>query len=369
MGLIIRALRGAGWFAVGREERWRARRMQLQTALTRTAPVGVLAAIGLMGFGTAWDIQWHATVGRDSLWLAPHLTVYSGTLLAVALGSVMLLWPRAGPRAFWSDPYALVWAGSWVMATAAVVDMIWHALIGDRTLWSPPHALGVSGAVIIVFGSVITWRQARRRRLFPSSVCTLAEIVLLAGCLVAAYYGLRAPVILVFRPDFPMPPFLMTTSPYVTAGLASLMVPAIVVWCRSTFNRWWVDLALLGAVLIWMAQEILHRLFTPWFAVLAGSALELSRAPDAWFGLLTLGFMLMPALAVNHTALRRPVLSGAAMAGLYVAAVAVWLITIGRVASISPAIIGGIIVLGGVSGWAGAVCAQWIRRMSDLDPA
>jgi hypothetical protein len=29
-------------------------------------------------FGLAWDIQWRASVGRDSFWTPPHILVYSG---------------------------------------------------------------------------------------------------------------------------------------------------------------------------------------------------------------------------------------------------------------------------------------------------
>ena len=347
--------------------RWWVQRIERVPAVERAALIGVLGAIALMGSGTAWDIHWHATVGRDSPWIPPHLAVYLGTALAAALGSAMLLGTRSPARGFWSDPYALVWTGGSVMVAAAVVDAIWHELIGDRTLWSPPHVLGVVGAIILTFGSVLGWRQARTRGVFPPRVCQSAEILLLAGYMVAAYYSLRAPVILAFRPDFPMPPFVVTTSPYVTAALASVMVPAVVLYGRVALSRWWVDVGAVLAVVIWVVQEMLHRVLTPWVAAQAGTAMVLSRAPEARFGLLTLGFMLLPALAVNHTPLRRPGHLGVAMAGLYTAIVALWLAVIGAPASVSPAAVAVIVALGGLSGWAGAACARWISHVSEVD--
>src|SRR5205085_11512727 len=43
----------------------------------------VLLGTFFMGMGTSWDINWHATVGRDSFWIPPHLVLYGGTLLAL----------------------------------------------------------------------------------------------------------------------------------------------------------------------------------------------------------------------------------------------------------------------------------------------
>jgi hypothetical protein len=369
MDLFTHGWQRAGLIAARSVARWRSHGIDRSAQLSRTAPVGVLVGFGLMGFGTAWDIQWHATVGPGSPWMAPHLVVYSGIILVATLGSAMVAKFHARGRSLWSDPYGLVWIGSCTMVAAAVIDAIWHRMIGDRTLWSPPHVLGVSGALIIGFGGIIAWRQASRHRVFPAPLCRLAETLLLAGYIVASYFGLRAPVILAFRPEFHMPPFLLATSPYIVAGLAGMMLPAIVLWCRGLLGIWWVDVVAIGAVTIWIAQEILHRLLTPWVAGQYGTVMMLSRAPDVWFGLLTLGFILGPALVVNHAALRSAVLSGMVMAGLYVAAVIVWLVLIGHATPVSPALVGAIMGLGGLSGWAGGACAGWMRRLSDPGPA
>jgi len=366
-GLIARAWSGTGWFTKWAAESKLPQSMAASPRVERAALIGIQLAIALMGFGTAWDIHWHATVGRDSPWIPPHLAVYAGTALAAAVSSVMVLGTRGRTRQFWHDPYAVVWTGSYVLLVAAVVDAIWHQLIGDRTLWSPPHALGVAGAVIVSFGNVIGWRRARSRGFFAPQVCRSVEILLLAGYLVAAYFGLRAPVILAFRPDFPGPPLLSATSPYVAAALASLTIPAVVLWGREMVSRRGVDLAAIVAVGVWVVQELLHRVLTPWAAAQHGTVMVLSRAPDARFGLLTLASVLVPALVVHHTPLRGPVILGVTMAGLYVGGVAVWLAVIGQPASVSPAVVAVIGALGALSAWTGAACAKWLGRASSVE--
>src|ERR687883_11402 len=52
-------------------------------------------AVGLMltqaAFGLAWDIRWHALVGRDTFFTPPHLLLYTGVALAglISLGVVL----------------------------------------------------------------------------------------------------------------------------------------------------------------------------------------------------------------------------------------------------------------------------------------
>src|SRR5436305_14428282 len=33
-------------------------------------------------FGSIWDIQWHASIGRDSLWIPPHMVAAGGFVSA-----------------------------------------------------------------------------------------------------------------------------------------------------------------------------------------------------------------------------------------------------------------------------------------------
>ena len=41
-------------------------------------------------FGAIWDIQWHASIGRDSFWIPPHIVAAIGFtgLLSLALAAV-----------------------------------------------------------------------------------------------------------------------------------------------------------------------------------------------------------------------------------------------------------------------------------------
>ena len=117
----------------------------------------VLAAIAVLKlfnlFGGIWDIQWHVAIGRDSLFIPPHLMVMtafvSGASLAVGMlvhetrlarsglhmpGTVRL-GPLSAPLAFYG--ILLGYGGALL---SAGFDELWHRLFGiDANLWSPPH--------------------------------------------------------------------------------------------------------------------------------------------------------------------------------------------------------------------------------------
>ena len=65
-------------------------RAESRLRMVATSVVMYLMAQGL--YGSTWDIQWHAAVGRDSFFTPPHLLMYTSTTLAglVALG--LILW-------------------------------------------------------------------------------------------------------------------------------------------------------------------------------------------------------------------------------------------------------------------------------------
>src|SRR5271168_4576712 len=49
--------------------------------------VSVLSAV----VGSAWDISWHETVGRDTFWTPAHMLIYlSGVLAGIACGYLIL---------------------------------------------------------------------------------------------------------------------------------------------------------------------------------------------------------------------------------------------------------------------------------------
>ena len=153
--------------------------------------------------GGVWDIAWHHTLGRDTLWSPLHLVLYSGVgvMGLVCLGIVLLttagrrasseaeppqveLWGFRAPRGF-----ALAGAGALGAVRSAPFDEAWHRLFGvDVTVWSPPHLFAIVAAGAMRLGLVVALvdelsvaGDARpRQRLSPSwRRTTLAEGVLL----------------------------------------------------------------------------------------------------------------------------------------------------------------------------------------------
>ena len=90
-----------------------------------------VALLKLFNFiGGAWDIQWHVAIGRDSLWIPPHLMVVAAFVSGLAIVVVMIAY-ETGVN--WAATYTGLTANdvsialnnatsqvSWVGAVAAV---------------------------------------------------------------------------------------------------------------------------------------------------------------------------------------------------------------------------------------------------------
>lgn len=124
--------------------------------------LGLIAVFAALG-GIYWDVTWHATIGRDSFWIPPHLFVYSGVqvLLLSALGGLALAWRRAGSlRAALSQPvgigFAVAALGPAIQIAAAPLDDLWHRTYGlDVMIWSPPHMMGIAGGMVGIYGLLV----------------------------------------------------------------------------------------------------------------------------------------------------------------------------------------------------------------------
>lgn len=104
-------------------------------------------------FGGSWDIQWHITVGRDSLFIPPHLLAGLGFVLECGLALSLLVIESLQAR--WRQrPSDSVQIGAWAAPlplwgmlvgyastlVAIIADDLWHRSFGlDARLWSPPH--------------------------------------------------------------------------------------------------------------------------------------------------------------------------------------------------------------------------------------
>lgn len=117
--------------------------------------------------GSAWDISWHESIGRDTFWTAPHLLVQlCGILSGISCGYLILtttfrtdspvhahsvsLWGFRGPI----GAFICAWGGV-AMITSAPFDNWWHAAYGlDVKILSPPHVLLALGMIAIRFGTL-----------------------------------------------------------------------------------------------------------------------------------------------------------------------------------------------------------------------
>jgi hypothetical protein len=138
-----------------------------------------VAVLKLFNFiGGAWDIQWHVAIGRDSLWIPPHLLVFVAFVGGLALVVLMIFYetalaasgqpllhsarlgPFRAPHAYFGILFGYTGA-----LLAALFDEFWHRTFGiDATLWSPPHLL-IMVATMVVDYSLLLGITASSRRL------------------------------------------------------------------------------------------------------------------------------------------------------------------------------------------------------------
>ena len=126
--------------------------------------------------GLMWDISWHMTIGRDTLWSAPHLLEYvSGVTAGLSCGYVVLqttfagsvddkastvrYWGFRGPLGAWIT----IW-GTFAMLVSAPFDDWWHNAYGlDVKIVSPPHMVLLLGMLGIVVGALVLTASAQNR--------------------------------------------------------------------------------------------------------------------------------------------------------------------------------------------------------------
>ncbi|MGH2626092.1 MAG: hypothetical protein ACRDHY_05520, partial [Anaerolineales bacterium] len=240
---------------------------------------GLFAAEVIMALGGAWDAHWHATVGRDSFLIPPHLLIYSGALslgaltvgmilrVGLAVGSVQ---PLATLRTFYRQGYGMLMAGLAGLVLAAVADELWHRTIGDVTIWSPPHVMGVFAGLAMALGTLIALGQAGRRGAVPLPWARAGAITILAGFLAAIFFGLLPAATMAFHPRGASFRFVTTTDPYVLAAIAVGLVPGLLSFSEAFVGRrslWRIGAT---ALALWTMQEVVHLAATPIVARLWG---------------------------------------------------------------------------------------------------
>ena len=140
-----------------------------------------VAILKLFNFiGGAWDIQWHVAIGRDSLWIPPHLVVMaafvSGLLIILALityettlaasGQELPHSARLGPLRAPGAAFGIMF-GYAAALLSAVFDELWHEIFGiDATLWSPPHLMIMLATMVVDFSLILGIAASARRQGF-----------------------------------------------------------------------------------------------------------------------------------------------------------------------------------------------------------
>ena len=144
----------------------------LHAVLVLRLTCGLVALLGALisFFGTSWDIQWHALIGRDRTLIPPHEMMLTGiTIGGIAALTVIItetIWARRYPgMAQQFTPFAGLFSGplgAYIVGYAALnsavafpLDTYWHTLYGiDVTLWAPFHIMIISGMALMAFGAI-----------------------------------------------------------------------------------------------------------------------------------------------------------------------------------------------------------------------
>jgi hypothetical protein len=138
---------------------------RVSVAFGGTAPALIAGiALTVSGASTYWDIASHVDGGRERFLTPPHIGIYSGVTIALAVIALAMLSDRQrdGASLFealrhpFRDVRPGLAAAGIGMATAlaaAPFDNAWHEIYGiDITIWSPPHLLAIFGVSVAALG-------------------------------------------------------------------------------------------------------------------------------------------------------------------------------------------------------------------------
>jgi len=118
--------------------------------------------------GVIWDISWHMSIGRDTLFSPPHMAIYLGGILAgissfykvISISFFSSSAEKEKAVSFWGlkapvGALFCIW-GAGAMVTSAPFDDWWHNAYGlDVKILSPPHTLLAFGIIFIQLGAML----------------------------------------------------------------------------------------------------------------------------------------------------------------------------------------------------------------------
>lgn len=267
-------------------------------------PAVLFASVSVV-VGVLWDISWHSSIGRDTLFSPPHLAIYLGGVVAgVACGWYVLHTTfaglpedRAASVTFWKyfhgplGAWMCIW-GAFAMITSAPFDDWWHNAYGlDVKILSPPHAVLAVGILSIQLGALFMVLALQNRaasttarplqddsRAYPLMVAIAGGLILLNFAIIITEYTWR-----VLQHG--------TLFYQVTTGLFVLPLAAIAVAGRL---RWPATAAAITYTVVLLAMHFVMPLF-PAEPKLAPVLFPLDRMLPPQFPLL----LIVPALAID----------------------------------------------------------------------
>jgi len=171
------------------------------------AVVALLIASTCIIAGLLWDISWHMSIGRDTLWSPPHVVEQIGAALAGLTCGGMVLWTtfrgtdaaRARTVRFWGfrgplGAWVAIW-GAFAMMFSVPFDDWWHNAYGlDVEILSPPHTVLLAGMIAIQLGAMLLalgWQNrahGRRQRMLALAYAFAAgALIAMAGTAISEY--------------------------------------------------------------------------------------------------------------------------------------------------------------------------------------
>jgi len=111
-----------------------------QKYILRWLPIAYLFTVA----GFHFDGWYHAVVGRDQFWIAPHFFVMAGQIAATVLAYMLFVSTRKGEKDTRqrAKRYLVV---QMIFFVGLAFDQTWHLILGQETIntalvfWGPPH--------------------------------------------------------------------------------------------------------------------------------------------------------------------------------------------------------------------------------------
>ncbi len=214
--------------------------------------------------GVFLDTAWHRTIGRDSLFILPHLLIYSGGLGIWAASAACVTAATLGRAGDFGGAilavgrlripagFGIAALGVLVVGAAAPVDVWWHWMYGkDALIWSFSHLMGHFGAGVTAIGLLFAVAGQAGRGVFRRR--WLWRLVMLAVFVDLVHRALFVQAHYTMIPESRTPDLY----PY----LASLLLPLVLVAATRALGPWAPTLASLGFLgLAFLTDAILRAI-------------------------------------------------------------------------------------------------------------